>query len=99
MNEDKMELEEAIEYLEQFICIKKDYKYQPIKIKTMINTREAIKTVLQSLKDSIPKKKIEDELSKRKKAIKPYEEYNKESRQYWIDTGVISYCKELLKDK
>ena len=51
MNEDKMELEEAIEYLEQFICIKKDYKYQPIKIKTMINTREAIKTVLQSLKD------------------------------------------------
>lgn len=49
MSKDKMELEEAIEYLEQFIGIKKEYKYKPIKVKTMINTSQAIETVLQAL--------------------------------------------------
>ncbi len=42
---------EAIEYLEQFIGIKKEYKYKPIKVKTMINTRKAIETVLQALEN------------------------------------------------
>lgn len=44
-----MNEEEAIEYLEQFIGIKKEYKCKPIKVKTLNNTREAIETVLSEL--------------------------------------------------
>ena len=108
MNEDKMELEEAKEYLEQFIGIKKDYKYQPIKIKTMINTREAIETVLEELKEnkgmieqltytiqnSILKKKIEDLLE---------EVYTDEGIGYELDKdekpGAVRVLKKLLEDE
>ena len=50
-----MNEEEAIEYIEQFIGIKKEYKCKPIKVKTLNNTREAIETVLNLLekKDKI----------------------------------------------
>lgn len=44
-----MNEEEAIEYIEQFIGIKKEYKCKPIKVKTLNNTREAIETVLNLL--------------------------------------------------
>ena len=101
-----MELEEAITILEATIG---EFKYLQSTLDEderelyehgiQIQEIKALEIVLEALKNSIPKKKIEDELNKRKKAIKPYEEYNKESRQYWIDTGVISYCEELLEDK
>ena len=44
-----MSEEEAIEYIEQFIGIKKEYKCKPIKVKTLNNTREAIETALNLL--------------------------------------------------
>lgn len=44
-----MNEEEAIEYIEQFIGIKKEYKCKPIKVKTLNNTREAIEIVLSLL--------------------------------------------------
>lgn len=44
-----MSIEEDIEYLQQFIGIKKEYKYKPIKTKTLINTRQAIENVLAEL--------------------------------------------------
>ena len=46
------EQEEAIEYLEQFIGKEKEYKHKPIKIKTLPNTRNAIETVLNMLKEN-----------------------------------------------
>lgn len=45
------EQEEAIEYLEQFIGKEKEYKHKPIKIKILPNTRNAIETVLNMLKE------------------------------------------------
>lgn len=54
-----MNEEEAIEYIEQFIGIKKEYKCKPIKVKTLNNTREAIETVLNLLEK---KDKMIDEL-------------------------------------
>ena len=54
-----MNEEEAIEYIEQFIGIKKEYKCKPIKVKTLNNTREAIETVLNLLEK---KDKIIDEI-------------------------------------
>ncbi len=51
------EQEEAIEYLKQFIGKEKEYKHKPIKIKTLPNTRNAIETVLNMLKEK--DKKIE----------------------------------------
>ena len=57
------EQEEAIEYLEQFIGKEKEYKHKPIKIKTLPNTRNAIETVLNMLKEK--DKKIEHQIEKR----------------------------------
>lgn len=100
MNEDK-ELEEAIEKVNKIRLNFYDKQYKKSYTDDELTDMcDSLSTILQYIKyDSIPKKKIEDELNKKKKAIKPYEEYNKESRQYWIDTGVISYCEELLEDK
>lgn len=67
-----MKLEEAKEYLEQFIGRKKEYKYKPIKIKTMINTRQAIETVLQALDNSISKDKVKELLKDLKVPILIY---------------------------
>ena len=52
------EEKKAIEYVEQFIGIEKQYKYKPIKIKTLKNTRLAIQTILNLIqkKDSEIKK-------------------------------------------
>ena len=36
---------------------------------------------------------------KAEKENEPYEEYNKESRAYWINQGIISLAKKLLEDK
>ena len=100
MNEDK-ELEEVIEKVNKIRLNFYDRQYKKSYTDDELTDMcDSLSTILQYIKyDSIPKKKIEDELNKKKKAIKPYEEYNKESRQYWIDTGVISYCEELLEDK
>ena len=54
-----MNEEEAREYIEQFIGIKKEYKCKPIKVKTLNNTREAIEILLNLLEK---KDKIIDEL-------------------------------------
>ena len=56
-----MNEEEAREYIEQFIGIKKEYKCKPIKVKTLNNTREAIETVLNLLEK---KDKMIDEIQK-----------------------------------
>ena len=100
MNEDK-ELEEVIEKVNKIRLNFYDRQYKKSYTDDELTDMcDSLSTILQYIKyDSIPKKKIEDKLNKKKKAIKPYEEYNKESRQYWIDTGVISYCEELLEDK
>lgn len=45
------EQKEAIEYLEQFIGKKKEYKCKPIKVKTLNNTREALETVLNLIQE------------------------------------------------
>lgn len=57
-----MNEEEAIEYIEQFIGIKKEYKCKPIKVKTLNNTRVAIEAVLNLLEK---KDKIIDEMAKK----------------------------------
>lgn len=64
-----MNEEEAREYIEQFIGIKKEYKCKPIKVKTLNNTRVAIETVLnliekqqkeiKALKTKLENQKIE----------------------------------------
>ena len=47
----------------------------------------------------IPKQKVKEELEIAEKENEPYEEYNKESRAYWINQGIISLVKKLLEDK
>lgn len=51
------------------------------------------------LVESIDKQKVKEELEKAEKENEPYEEYNKESRAYWINQGIISLAKKLLEDK
>lgn len=73
-----MNEEEAREYIEQFIGIKKEYKCKPIKVKTLNNTRVAIEAVLNLLekkdKDIIEAKEanrqLSVELQKKDKLIK-----------------------------
>lgn len=48
---------------------------------------------------SIPKQKVKEELKRAEKENEPYEEYNKESRAYWINQGRISLAKKLLEEK
>ena len=47
----------------------------------------------------ISKQKVKEELEKAEKENVPYEEYNKESRAYWINQGRISLAKKLLEEK
>lgn len=51
------------------------------------------------LENSIPKQKVKEELERAEKENKPYEEYEIESRMYWINQGKISLAKKLLEDK
>ena len=51
------------------------------------------------MKEFIPKQKVKEELEIAEKENEPYEEYNKESRAYWINQGIISLVKKLLEDK
>ena len=102
-----MELEEAIEYLEQFIGIKKEYKYKPIKVKTMINTRKVIETVLKELEEnSIPKKKIEDILKKldSKKVEERIIKFYTPDKKHYYETDkyndiIKQFLQKLLEDK
>lgn len=47
----------------------------------------------------ITKQKVKEELERAEKENEPYEEYNKESRAYWINQGRISLAKKLLEEK
>ena len=70
-----MELEEAIEYLEQFIGIQKEYKYNPIKVKTLNNTRQAIENLIKYIKEeSIPRAVVKEEIKKLDKTYKEMKE-------------------------
>lgn len=51
------------------------------------------------MKEFILKQKIKEELEKAEKENEPYEQYDKESRMYWINEGKISLAKELLEEK
>lgn len=65
----KTNIEEDIEYLEQFIGKKKEYKYKPVKTKTMINTRQAIENILadrERLKKELKRKNGDIEYIQRK---------------------------------
>lgn len=53
----------------------------------------------EALKDYIAKQKVKEKLEKAEKENEPYEQYDKESRMYWINEGKISLAKELLEDK
>lgn len=59
-----MNEKEAIEYIEQFIGIKKEYKCKPIKVKTLNNTREAIETVLNLLEKKDKEIQFQKEINK-----------------------------------
>lgn len=54
---------------------------------------------LDVIRDMIPKQKVKEELEKSEKENEPYEEYNKESRAYWINQGKISLAKKLLEEQ
>ena len=51
------------------------------------------------LENSIPKQKVKEELERAEKENKPYEEYEIESRMFWINQGKIRLAKKLLEDK
>ena len=72
-----MNEEEAREYIEQFIGIKKEYKCKPIKVKTLNNTREAIETLLNLLEK---KDKIIDLMAK--ELVKAHEWFYSEFDNY-----------------
>ena len=41
--------------------------------------------------------KLEEDIEKCKKENAPYEEYNKESRMYWLNIGKIQLAEKILK--
>lgn len=53
----------------------------------------------EALENSISKDLLKEELERAKKENEPYEEYEIESRMYWINQGKISLAKKLLEDK
>ncbi len=63
------EIEKAKEYIQQFIGIKKEYKYKPIKVKTLINTRQAIEILLQYIDQLEQENKELKEIKGMKEAI------------------------------
>ena len=100
MNKDKMELEEATQILETLINEFKylqstlDEEFQEIYAHDIqIEEINAIETVLQSLENSIPKKKIEDK-------IKELEDIKTEKGDIYVDVVLeINILQELLEDK
>ncbi len=102
MNEDKMELEEAIVYLKK---IAKEYKtYGDLdnpEFEDIMKIPEAIETVLKALKNSIPKKKIEDVLKKIQEEYELLLEHQsgKESNRTKYLQGKIHLAQELLEEK
>lgn len=107
------EQEEAIEYLEQFIGKEKEYKHKPIKIKTLPNTRNAIETVLNMIKekdkeiDCLKKagKATEDiykrEIEKKNKIIDLLIDYVDKLSEYYtrIEGKNNEFCNEKCIDK
>ena len=51
------------------------------------------------LENSISKGLLKEELERAEKENKPYEEYEIESRMYWINQGKISLAKKLLEEE
>lgn len=92
----KEEIEKAKEYLEQFIGRKKEYKYKPIKIKTMINTREAIENIFQYIDQlETREQKLIDKLEE------DIEKFNRKENVFMtqssqINASLISYINEIL---
>ena len=106
MNEDKMELEEAIKTL-KIVVNKSD---QPFKfaIETVLQTLEKLQKhckemtkekqeLSSALLDSIPKKKIEDKIEELKKEGFEYE--NSVCTMYYKKQDEIDTLQELLEDK
>lgn len=93
-----MSIEEDIEYLQQFIGIKKEYKYKPIKTKTLINTRQAIENVLAELENSISKDKIREKIKEIDKAYEDSKDEYGESEYYYPDY-TINILEELLESE
>lgn len=96
MNEDKMELEEAKKYLKLMKMDKNNLN----KIGYVYGT-EAIKTVLEALENSIPRKKIEDVLKKIQEEYELLLEHQsgKESNRTIRLHGKIDLAQELLEEK
>lgn len=91
-----MELEEAIKQCEKFI---KAFKEDDTKSVIGFDI-EAIEIVLQALKNSIPKKKIEEILEDYQERKRYYEDENIEKDNYYFSIEeVIEVLQELLEEK
>ena len=88
-----MELEKAIKYLKLMKMDKNNLN----KIGYVYGT-EAIKTVLQELKNRIPKKKIEDKIEELEQQREKATEENQIGTGILL-TGGINYLEEILEDK
>ena len=103
-----MELEEAIEYLKKF-CEYDDNLF--LQDEKLYEYQDAIETVLQELKNSIPKKKVKKLKSEYEKKYKKHktvtDEHFKEigtrdcfDKELAIrDLGAIRVCEKLLEEK
>ena len=89
-----MNEEEAREYIEQFIGIKKEYKCKPIKVKTLNNTREAIETLLNLLEK---KDKIIDLMAK--ELVKAHEWFYSEFDNYTKEDFIKYFENKAEEDK
>ena len=77
-------------------------KLNPVekKLLDLINENRRCIKQLHNLKSYyIDKYKIKEELERAKKENEPYEEYEIESRMYWINQGKISLAKKLLEEE
>ena len=87
-----MKLEEAIDKLNNFKTIKILYGNTFIMhIEQLEKIQKSIETILQALKNSIPKKKIEDKIKEWDESIK----WNNADDHYYA----IKILQELLEDK
>lgn len=75
-----------------------DKMFKELGYELEIHTYLIFTPIEEALKDYIPKQKVKEELEKAEKENEPYEQYDKESRMYWINEGKISLAKELLED-
>lgn len=100
LNEKQKEMNKLINTVNSYkgMVKKLESENKTLKRELKIVDQECSRLIRKEVKQEF-EQKVKEELERAEKENKPYEEYEIESRMYWINQGKISLAKKLLENK